>query len=106
MLYSLPEGDQLKPTTIIFRRHARTLLTLALVCDHGTGLGAQPGVDQQRRRLTLGEAIRLAAQQSTLARVAQVRVEEAQSRVAQRRADLLPNLSASLQQGGRTFNTA
>jgi len=56
--------------------------------------------------LTLGEAARLAARQSAVARNARLRVDEAQARVRQRRADLLPNLGAFVQQAGRTFNTA
>jgi outer membrane protein TolC len=56
-------------------------------------------------RLTLGEAARLAASQSAVAQGAQLRTEQARARVTQRRADLLPSLSASALQSGRTFNT-
>ena len=68
-------------------------------------LSAQQPPATQRLRLTLGEAARLAAQQSALAQGAQLRTAQAQARVTQRRADLLPNLSASALQSGRTFNT-
>lgn len=56
--------------------------------------------------LTLGDAARLAAQQSAPARGARLRADEAQARVRQRRADLLPNFSAYVQEAGRTFNTS
>ena len=56
--------------------------------------------------LSLGEAARLAAQQSALAQGARLRANEAEARVRQRRADLLPNLSAYANQSGHTFNTA
>jgi outer membrane protein len=56
--------------------------------------------------LSLGDAARLAAQQSALAQGARLRADEAQARVKQRRADLLPNFSGYVQQAGRTFNTS
>ena len=56
--------------------------------------------------LSLGEAARLAAQQSALAQGARLRADEAESRVRQRRADLLPNFTAYANQSGHTFNTA
>ena len=57
-------------------------------------------------QLSLGDAARLAAQQSALAQGARLRADEAQARVRARRADLLPNLSAYANQSGHTFNTA
>src|SRR5256714_5479770 len=56
--------------------------------------------------LSLGDAARLAARQSALAQGARLRADEAESRVRQRRADLLPNLSGYVQEAGRTFNTS
>ncbi|HKN57821.1 MAG TPA: TolC family protein [Gemmatimonadaceae bacterium] len=56
--------------------------------------------------LSLGDAARLAARQSALAQGARLRADEAEARVRQRRADLLPNLSGYVQQAGRTFNTS
>jgi len=56
--------------------------------------------------LTLGDAARLAARQSALARGARLRADEAESRVRQRKADLLPTISSYVQQAGRTFNTS
>lgn len=56
--------------------------------------------------LTLGDAARLAARQSALARGARLRADEAHARVRQRKADLLPNVSSYVQEAGRTFNTS
>jgi outer membrane protein len=56
--------------------------------------------------LSLGDAARLAARQSALALGARLRADEAQARVRERKADLLPNVSSYVQQSGRTFNTA
>jgi outer membrane protein TolC len=56
--------------------------------------------------LSLGDAARLAARQSALSQGARLRADEAEARVRQRRADLLPNLSGYVQQAGRTFNTS
>ena len=56
--------------------------------------------------LTLGEAARLAARQSALTQIANARAEQADARITQRRADLLPSLSAVVQNGERNFNSA
>jgi outer membrane protein TolC len=56
--------------------------------------------------LSLGDAARLAAQQSATAQGARLRADEAQARVRERRADLLPTLSSYVQEAGRTFNTS
>jgi outer membrane protein TolC len=56
--------------------------------------------------LTLGDAARLAARQSLPTQAALLRAEQADTRVEQRRADLLPNLSGFAESNSRTFNTA
>ena len=56
--------------------------------------------------LSLGDAARLAAQQSAMAQGARLRADEAQARVRERRADLLPTVSSYVQEAGRTFNTS
>lgn len=56
--------------------------------------------------LTLGEAARLAARQSLPTQAALLRADAAESRVMQRRADLLPNISGVAETNSRTFNTA
>jgi outer membrane protein len=70
---------------------------------------AAPLLDAQQPTvlpLSLGDAARLAAQQSALARGARLRADEAQARVRQRRADLLPTVTSYVQEAGRTFNTS
>ncbi|HUQ82244.1 MAG TPA: TolC family protein [Gemmatimonadaceae bacterium] len=56
--------------------------------------------------LSLSDAARLAAKQSGAVIAARYRADQADARVTQRRADLLPNLSASALENGRTLNTA
>ena len=67
------------------------------------GPAAQPGAVIP---LSLGDAARLAARQSALAQGARLRADEAEARVRQRRADLLPTVSSYVQEAGRTFNTS
>ncbi|MEO7456091.1 MAG: TolC family protein, partial [Gemmatimonadaceae bacterium] len=57
-------------------------------------------------RLTLGEAVRLAAKQNAAVEGAFERVEAARSRVVQRKADLLPNVSGAVAERGSTINSA
>jgi outer membrane protein TolC len=56
--------------------------------------------------LTLGEAARLAARQSTPSLSAQLRAREAMARVTQARAGLLPSLDALALKSGHTLNSA
>ncbi|MGV3708900.1 MAG: TolC family protein [Gemmatimonas sp.] len=56
--------------------------------------------------LTLGDAARLAARQNTSLDIVRARVEQADARVTQQKASLLPDVSAFLQQAQRTTNTA
>jgi outer membrane protein len=56
--------------------------------------------------LSLGDAARLAAKQNAGVVAARYRAEQADARVVQRRADLLPTVSASALENGRTLNTA
>jgi len=57
-------------------------------------------------RLSLGDAARVAANQSAISRGARLRADEAGARARQRRSELLPNLSSYVQEAGRTFNTS
>jgi outer membrane protein len=57
-------------------------------------------------RLSLHDAVALARTQNTAAVLAGIRADEIESRVPQRRADLLPNVSVAVGDGGRTYNTA
>ncbi len=65
-----------------------------------------PAQDTTVISLSLGDAGRLAAQQSALAQGARLRADEAKARVRERRADLLPTVSSYVQEAGRTFNTS
>lgn len=57
-------------------------------------------------RLSIGDAARIAAHNSAPAQSARIRIAEAQARVVESRADLLPSLSTSASQFTRTLNTA
>jgi outer membrane protein TolC len=72
----------------------------ALVSTAGAQTAAQPAT------LSLSDAAKLAARQSAVAVAARFRAEQADARVTQRRADLLPNFSAYALENGRTLNTA
>ena len=89
--------------TEIFDLRIRLLTGALMIAVAGSRTGAQqaPSVP-----LSLGDAARLAAHQSASAQGARLRADEAQARVRQRRADLLPTLSSSVRQAGFTFNTA
>jgi outer membrane protein TolC len=57
-------------------------------------------------RLSLGDAARVAANQSAISRGARLRADEAGARARQRRSELLPKFSSYVQEAGRTFNTS
>jgi len=81
-----------------------TLLTALLGATARLALGqatTPPG-----QPLTLGDAARLAAQQSAGSELASLRVAEAEARVRERRAALFPQIGGALTDGQRTFNTA
>jgi len=79
-----------------------------LIAAASIAISSAPAAAQQTPviSLTLGDAARLAARQSALARGARLRADEADARVRQRKADLLPNFSSYVQEAGRTFNTS
>ena len=80
------------------------LLAAALMI---AGASAHAGAQQTPSiRLSLGDAARLAARQSALAQGARLRADEAEARVRQRKAELLPTVSSYVQEAGRTFNTS
>jgi len=68
-------------------------------------LGAQQPSLGQPVRISLGDAARLAAHQSNGVQTAEQRAAEAEARVRQSRAALLPDLSGNVLQSGRTFNS-
>jgi len=57
-------------------------------------------------RLTMGEAARLAAEQSGGVAVARARVDQSEARALQRRGALIPDLAAGVAQSERTINSA
>ena len=86
------------------KRSGLSLLTItSLSLAVSSASGAQ---DSTLRRLTLGDAVRIASRQNANVELAQLRADEAEARVRQRRADLLPNISSYIQEAGRTFNTS
>src|SRR5436305_14362410 len=97
--------------TEIFTSVRRALAVAATIAIVSPPLSAQ-NTDSLPRpvdgavALSLGDAARLAARQSAVAQGARLRADEAQARVRERRADLLPNVSAYANQSGHTFNTA
>ena len=82
------------------------VLVVALMAFFARAASAQqPGADSTVR-LTLGDAVRLAARQNAAVGGALARVDAARARVTQRRADLLPNVSAAIAERGATTNSA
>jgi outer membrane protein TolC len=90
------------------RRAFAAAATIAIVSSplEGQNVDSLPRPVDGIVRLSLGDAARLAARQSAVALGARLRADEAQARVRERRADLLPNVSAYANQSGHTFNTA
>jgi outer membrane protein TolC len=82
-----------------------TFLLVAFAASLGVTTAAR-AQDSSYRRLTLGDAVRIASHQNANVEIARLRSDEAEARVRQRRADLLPNLSSYIQEAGRTFNTS
>ena len=94
--------------TLLQRRLAPGLLLaliVALIAFLASAAAAQVTADSTIH-LTLGEAVRLAAQQNTAVQSARYRVEAAQARVTQSRSDLLPNVSGLATERRSTLNSA
>lgn len=96
---------------LFFRRQISIGLTLAIIAAL-VAFAARSASAQQTMpadttvRLTLGEAVRLAARQNAAVEGARVRVDAAQARVTQKRSDLLPNVSGAVAERGSTINSA
>jgi outer membrane protein TolC len=88
----------------------RLVLLVALAAFIARTAGAQqpstPAGADTTLRLSLGEAVRLAARQNVGVGSARARVEAAEARVTQRRADLLPNVSGLATERRATLNSA
>ena len=81
-------------------------LLMALLAFVARSAGAQQPAADSAIRLTLGDAVRLAARQNAAVEGALARVDAAKARVTERRADLLPNVSATVAERGATTNSA
>jgi outer membrane protein TolC len=90
-------------TDFLANARVRFTIAVAITVLASPVLGAQQPTTIP---LSLGDAARLAAHQSALAQGARLRADEAQARVRERRADLLPTISSYVQEAGRTFNTS
>lgn len=86
----------------------RSIAVAALIVLSGgrPGARAQAQVQPQTLRLTLGDAARAAVEHSAVADIARAGIDQAKARVRQARSALLPNVTASVLQSGRSFNTA
>ncbi|CAN5168887.1 TolC family protein [soil metagenome] len=82
-----------------------TLVTALLAFAARSASAQQPAADSTIR-LTLGDAVRLAARQNAAVEGALARVDAAKARVTERRADLLPTVSAAIAERGSTTNSA
>ena len=92
------------PTTSVRERLVRAMLVPAFVLPIAfTTAHAQTS---EPVVLSLGDAARLASKQNATVVAARYRAEQAGARITQRRADIMPNLSASALENGRTLNTA
>ena len=81
-------------------------LLVALLAFFARSAAAQEVTADSTVRLTLGQAVRIAARQNPQVSTARSRLGVAEARVTQRRADLLPSLSLAARQTGSTFNSA
>ena len=81
-------------------------LLVALLAFFARAASAQEVTADSTIRLTLGEAVRIAARQNPQVGSARSRLGVAEARVTQRRADLLPTFSLDARQTGSTFNSA
>ena len=81
-------------------------LLVALLAFFARAASAQEVVADSTVRLTLGEAVRLAARQNPQVGSARSRLGVAQAHVTQRRADLLPTFALAARQTGSTYNSA
>lgn len=82
------------------------VLLVALVAFLARAASAQQVRSDSTIRLSLAETVRIAARQNVAVESARYRVEQAQARVTQRRADLLPNVSGLVTEHRTTLNSA
>jgi outer membrane protein TolC len=89
------------------RRLGAVLIPLAVLALAPTLPAQRPAQDTALSHpLSLGDAARLASRLSASAQAARYRTAQAEARVTQTRAQLLPDISAAALGNGRSFNTA
>jgi outer membrane protein TolC len=89
------------------RRLGAVLILLAVMAPVPALQAQQPVQDTALTHpLSLGDAARLAGRLSASAQAARYRTAQAEARVTQTRAQLLPDISAAALGNGRSFNTA
>jgi outer membrane protein TolC len=95
-------------TVNVLNQFVRAPLVRGALLSVLVGIAAAPAGAQTAApvALSLGEAARLAVKQNAGALAARYRAEQAEARITQRRADLMPNVSASALENGRNLNTA
>jgi len=81
-------------------------LLVALLAFFARAAAAQEVTADSTVRLTLGQAVRIAARQNPQVGSARSRLGVAEARVTQQKADLLPTLALEARQTGSTFNSA
>ena len=91
-------------TTSVRERLVRVLLLTAIVVP--IAIATARAQASEPVALSLGDAARLASKQNATVVAARYRAEQAGARITQRRADIMPNVSASALENGRTLNTA
>jgi outer membrane protein TolC len=94
------------PSVHRFRRALAATLTLLAAAIHPSAAQGGGAAGDSTVRLTLGEAVRLAAERNAVVGSARSRLAGAQARVVQRRADLLPTVSLTAAERGSTLNSA
>ena len=87
-------------------------VTVRTIICASLALGSVPAAAQQTMssdsvvRVTLADAVRVAAQQNAAVESARSRIDAARARVTQRRADLLPTVTGVASERGSTINSA
>ena len=87
-------------------RHSYRRFAIVAVAALSSAGAAQQAAPDSTVHLSLVQAVRLAATQNASVEGARARVDAARAIVTQRRADLLPNVSAALVERGSTTNSA
>ena len=95
------------PIPTSFMKYLVVVTLCGAICTFAPGSVKGQAAPEQvpTHPITLGEAVRLAAHNSSATQAAQYRVYQADARVRQARSAILPNISAIGSDGTRTFNS-